>query len=113
MAEEWQITKEKVAVEVKRVAEEEQRRVEVAVVEAWWITKEKTAVARQRATLEVEAKHKAKEEWQVEEMEMEQGGGLPSNQKGKAEGEQLVCDCCVTWGFDCQVIHIFYVFNFC
>ena len=45
------------------------------------------------------AKHKAilaAAETVVEEAEMEQAVGLPAKQKGRAEGEQLACDRCVT-----------------
>ena len=73
--EECQITEEKVVVKAKSVAEEEQRRVEVAAVEVWQIAEERTAVARGKAILEAEAKWKAEAEWQAEEMEAEQCGG--------------------------------------
>ena len=39
----------------------------------------------------------------VVEVGTEQGGGLPLKQKMGAEGKQLVCDCCATRGFNCQV----------
>ena len=45
------------AVEVKRVAEEEQRRAEVVAMEASRIAEEKTVVAKWNAVLEVGAKH--------------------------------------------------------
>ena len=83
---------------------EEQRRV-MAVAKVWaeeaeecWVTEELTvaAVARCKAIL-------AMVETAAEEAEMEQVVGLPAKQKGRVEDERLACDCCVMWGFDCQV----------
>ena len=60
--------------------------------------------ARWQAVLDVEAKWKA----EAEETGTELGGGLPLKQKERAEGEQVICDCCVTWGAKCQVSGFFY-----
>ena len=57
------------------------------------------AVVRWQAILDVEAKWKAEEE----EMGTEQGGRFTLKQKERAEGKQVTCDCCVTWGAECQV----------
>ena len=106
------VTKEKAVVEVRHV-EEEWRKVELeeqqramAVAKVWaeeakahWVTEEElvaAAVARCRAIL-------ATVETVAEEAGMEQDGGSPSKQKAQAEGKWLVCNHCMTRGFDCQV----------
>ena len=71
--------------------------------EAQWVTEEKLAAARQKAMLEDEAKHKAKAEQQVKELEPVQGGSSLSKQKGWVESEWVICDCCVMRGCKCQV----------
>ena len=91
-------------------AEEEWRRGVAVVAEAWWITEEKTVAAvRQRAILEVEAKHKAK----AEEMEVEKGSGSLLKQKQQVEGKWVAWDHCTTWGFECKVSWSSLLFDFC
>ena len=107
------IPEEKAAAEVKRVAEEkaamkrveEQRQAELeerwrlmAAAKAWAEVEglEARAAARRKATL-------AAAETAAEEAEMEEVVGSPAKQKGRAKGERLACDRCMTWGFDCQV----------
>ena len=76
----------------------------MAVVKAWEEAKgcriadglAAAVVAKRKAVL-------AMAETAEEEAKMEQAIGLLAKQKGQAEGEQLACDCCMTWGFDCQV----------
>ena len=58
------------------------------------------AAARRKAIL-------ATAESAVEEVEMEQAIRLQVKQKGCEEGEQLACNCCATWRFDCQVSGMF------
>ena len=69
-----------------------------------WIAEELVAAARRKAVL-------AAAETVAEEAKTEQAVGLPAKQKGRAEGEWLACDRCMTRGFDCQVspIYIFFV----
>ena len=106
------VAEEKAVAEV-RCVEEEQRRVELqerwstmAVVKVWteeaeehWVAEEELAAARRRVIL-------AMAETAVEETGTEQDGRSPSKQKGWVEGKQLVCDCCVMQGFNCQVNRI-------
>ena len=49
--------------------------------------------------MDMEVKQKA----EVEEVGMEQGGGLPSKREERAEGEPIMCDHCAMWGAKCQV----------
>ena len=67
------------------------------------ITEELAAVKR-KAVLAVA-------ETVAEEAKTEQAVGMLAKQKGRAEGEWLACDRCMTRGFDCQVspIYIFFV----
>ena len=123
-AEEQQVAAEKVAIEARRVAkekvaaevrqvEEEWRRVELeecqkvmaaakaqaVEAEAQWLAEEKlvaAAAVRHKAVL-------AMAETAAEEVGMESDGGLLLKQKGWVEGEQMVCDRCAIWGFECQV----------
>ena len=87
------------------------------MVEARWVAvvkqrqkpsgslRKKMVAARQNTILEAEAKHKA-------EVEVEQGCGLPSKQKGWVEGEHTACDHYVTWGFECKVSQfVFYLIS--
>ena len=57
------------------------------------------AAVRWQAILEVEAEWKA----EVEETRTEQGGRLLLKQKERAEGKQVVCNHCATWGAKCEV----------
>ena len=122
--EEQRIAAEMAAVEVKQVAEEK------AVVEARWVEEEwrvaeleerwkAMAVAKARAEeaavhrimeekVAVEAAARCKAvlamaETAAEGAETEQVVRLLAKQKGWVEGEWLVCNCCVMWGFNCQV----------
>ena len=63
------------------------------------------AVVRQQAILDVEAKQKA----ELEETGMEPGGRLLLKQKERAEGKQVICNCCMMWGAECQVRGFYYV----
>ena len=81
MVVERHLAEEKVAAEV-----EEGQRAEEA--KACQIAEERVvaaAVARQQAVLDVDAKQKA----EAKETGMEKGGGSPSRQKERAEGEQV------------------------
>ena len=71
---------------------------------AWQIPT--VTMARWRAILEAEEKCKAKVEQWVEETESGQDCRSPLKQKGQVEGEQVACNCCVMWGFKCQVSQI-------
>ena len=77
---------------------------------SWQQWQWKGGVARWRSILEDEARHKAEVETAVEEAEIEQGSRLLLKQKGQVEGEQLACDCCMTWGFECWVSRVVFLF---
>ena len=72
--------------------------------EAYWVAEEKLVVARWRAMLEDEARCKAEVE------ELEKGGRLLLKWRGQVEGKWLVCNCCMTQGFKCQLSGLFGVF---
>ena len=86
--------------------EERQRAVAAAKAEGRRIVEELVAAvaAKRKAVL-------AMAETAVEEAKTEQAVGMLAKQKGRAEGERLACDRCMTRGFDCQVSPV--VFLFC
>ena len=93
-AEAKQVTEEKAAAEAK----EHWRAVEA---KACWIAEEKAmaavAVVRRQAILDAEARCQA----ETEEVVAEPDGRSLSKQKERAEGEQVMCNRCVTWGAEC------------
>ena len=95
---------EKAAAEAKRVAEmkaaaEVEERRKAAELEARWVAEEKAAVARHKAVLAAEPRRQG----EAEQAAAEPGGGSPSKQKERAEGEPAACDRCAAWGAECQV----------
>ena len=106
IAEVKRVAEEKAVVEARRV-EEEQRKVELE--EQWRLMVEEAEgrrVMEEELVVVAAARHGAvlaAAETAAKEAGTEQDGGLPSKQKGQAEGEWLACDRCMTRGFDCQV----------
>ena len=70
------------------------------------MAEEKLAEARQRAMLADKARHQAKVEQQVEEPE--EDSRSPLKQKGRVVGEQLASNCCMTQGFKCQAMLLYF-----